>query len=227
MCGRFALVHWTALADVFGLDEVAPEPPRYNLAPTQSVAVITNEARRRLDRAVWGLIPSWAKDRSVGARMINARAETLAEKPSFKTAFQRRRCLVLADGFYEWRRIGRTRQPILFRCDDEVPFAFAGLFERWKSPDGAAILSCTIVTTTANDLVAPLHDRMPVIVAPTDYDRWLAPTPQPPDALRGLLVPYPSEAMRALEVSPYVNDVRHEGAACWEPAGPTLFSTTD
>lgn len=225
MCGRFTLwVDPRQLTEVFpwlSLPEGAAAglQPRYNIAPTQPVAVVPNDGRRRLDFFVWGLIPSWAKDPGIGNRMINARAETLAEKPSFRTAYRRRRCLILADGFYEWAaRPGQKRKtPMYLRMASGEPFAFAGLWERWHSPYGDEVLSCTIVTTTPNELIRPLQNRMPVILPEAAYDAWLDPSEQHPEALAGLLQPYPAEQMQAYEVSTAVNSPANDTLACVEP----------
>ncbi|MCJ7700742.1 MAG: SOS response-associated peptidase, partial [Anaerolineales bacterium] len=180
MCGRFTLT-----VDPADLQEAfywvnfgnASLSPRYNIAPTQGVAVVTNNGENKLDFFTWGLVPFWAKDPSIGNRMINARAETLAEKPSFRNAFKRRRCLILADGFYEWKKIpdNKTKIPTYIRLKDGKPFAFAGLWENWHSPDGSQILSTTIITTQPNDLVKPIHNRMPVILPEDSYQAWLTP----------------------------------------------------
>ena len=180
--------------------------PRYNIAPTQNVSVVLSESPSQLSVAQWGLIPSWAKDPSIGAKMINARAETLPEKPSFRTAFKKRRCLVLADGFYEWRKEadGKTKTPLLIRLTDGEPFAFAGLYEFWKSPEGQNIRTCTIVTCEPNELMKPIHNRMPVILPRELESDWLeAGTPAP--ALMSMLMPYPPEGMQSYAVSRLVN----------------------
>ena len=153
----------------------------------------------------WGLVPSWADDPKIGNRMINARAETAADKPSFRTAMRRRRCLIVADGFYEWQTIGKRRQPMYIHMRDGRPFAFAGLWESWEGADHSALESCTILTTSANDLVRPIHDRMPVIIAPADYARWLDPAVQQAEPILPLLRPYPAEEMEAYAVSTRVN----------------------
>lgn len=189
--------------------------PRYNVSPTQNVAAVRMAAdgRRTLDLLRWGLIPSWADDPAIGARMINARAETVAEKPSFRTALSRRRCLLPADGFYEWRKIGRQKQPCLFSLADGGLFAFAGLWETWRRGE-QTIESCTLITTEANDVVRPCHDRMPVILAPADYGLWLDPalTQSPP--LLSLLRPFPADAMTMREADVWVNSPTHEGPRC-------------
>jgi len=167
---------------------------------------------------VWGLIPSWAKDPSIGNRMINARSETLAEKPSFKAAYKRRRCLVLADGFYEWRKNpDKSKTPMYVQLESRDPFAFAGLWESWHSPDGDHVLSCTIITTQPNDFVRKIHNRMPVILPRRAYEQWLDPDEQKPDRLQPLLAPYPAEEMTAYPVSTTVNNPRNETPECIEP----------
>ena len=223
MCGRFTLrAPASVVAEEFALFDVAPFEPRFNVAPTQPVAAVrrldVEEPRRELAWLRWGLIPAWATDAAIGGRMINARAETAAERPAFRAALRRRRCLVLADGFYEWQKTGRGKQPYFLRMGDDRPFGFAGLWESWEGPDHAAIESCTILTTEANELVRPIHDRMPVIVAPPDYERWLDPGVQSADAVRPLLCPYPSEAMTAYPVGPRVNSPAHDDPGCIQPA---------
>ena len=208
MCGRFTLTQPAHVAAKFGLDNFAPvEPefytPRFNVAPTQRIVVIpTSDLQREARRMRWGLIPSWAKDASIGARLINARAESIESKPAFRGAFKQRRCLIPADGFYEWQQTPRGRQPYRIVLTSGELFAFAGLWERWKDPAGEAVESCCIITCEPNALTAPFHDRMPVIIAPEDYETWLTGTPE--QALR-LLRPYPAEQMRAYPVSAKVN----------------------
>jgi putative SOS response-associated peptidase YedK len=225
MCGRFTL-HTAPglLAELFDLPAEPYLAPRYNIAPTQPVAIVRTQgadAAREWALVHWGLIPSWSKDPSIGARLINARAETVEEKPSFRAAFRRRRCLIPTDGFYEWQRVGKAKQPYYITLEEGAPFAFAGLWETWVGPDGSALDSCTIVTTEANALMEPLHTRMPVIVDPEDYGLWLgrgAETPK--DELGGLvdlLRPYPPERMAARTVSKYVNSPFNEGAECIAP----------
>ncbi|MBI3363071.1 MAG: SOS response-associated peptidase [Chloroflexi bacterium] len=179
MCGRFTLtVDPAALQAAFpGIAVPADLPPRYNVAPTQPVAVVANNGQNKVEFFRWGLIPSWAKDISIGSRLINARAETLAEKPSFRAAFKKRRCLILADGFYEWRQDAgnKAKTPMVIRLKSGEPFAFAGLWELWRSADDDTILSCTIVTTEPNSLMEKIHNRMPVILKPEDYTLWLDP----------------------------------------------------
>lgn len=221
MCGRFTLT-----ADPRQIREAFPGvtvpegiSPRYNIAPTQPVAVISNENRSQLDFFLWGLIPSWSKDPSIGNRLINARAETLAEKPAFRAAFRRRRCLVLSDGFYEWRQEPgrRTKTPMYIRMESGKPFAFAGLWELWYSPDGSKILSCTIITTEPNTLLESIHNRMPVVLPESAYDLWLAPEEQDPARLQELLQPYPADKMTAYSVSTLVNSPGNESRECILP----------
>jgi putative SOS response-associated peptidase YedK len=211
------------VAEHFGLLDVEPLQPRFNIAPTQAVAAVrrvpeSSEPARQLVLLRWGLVPSWAKDPKIGNSLINARAESVAAKPAFRTAFRRRRCLVVADGFYEWQRTGTKKQPYFIRLADDRPFAFAGLWEFWEGPDHSALESCTLITTSANELMAPIHDRMPVILSPDDYDRWLDPAIQKPDQLQPLLRPYPSGEMLAYPVSTHVNNPRNEDAECIAPA---------
>jgi putative SOS response-associated peptidase YedK len=210
MCGRFTLtVDADSIQTHFPWLDFVPQQiaPRYNIAPTQPIAVVPNDGRNAVDHFVWGLIPFWAKDPSIGSKMINARGETLAEKNSFKNAYKRRRCLVLADGFYEWGVVTgqKTKQPYYFRLEDGAPFAFAGLWEEWNSPEGSQLKSATIITTDPNPLVRQVHVRMPVILHPQDYPLWLSPEEQTPGALQHLLTAYPAEEMIAFPVSTSVN----------------------
>ncbi|MBD2100164.1 SOS response-associated peptidase [Leptolyngbya sp. FACHB-261] len=221
MCGRFSQTRSAAIvAEAFQLAEVPPLDPRYNIAPTQPVAVIrctAEQPQRQLQQLRWGLIPSWAKDASIGSKLINARAETVAEKPSFRSAFSQRRCLVLADGFYEWQRLERGKQPFYIRVGEGEPFAFAGLWERWRGPDGE-VESCTLLTTEPNELMRPIHDRMPVILQPQDYDLWLDPSVREPAQVQPLLHPYPAEAMTAYTVSKQVNSPANDSPECIKSA---------
>jgi putative SOS response-associated peptidase YedK len=220
MCGRFTLTtDPDRLAEHFSFRAAnVSYSPRYNIAPSQSVlTIIDDEGEHRAGFLRWGLIPSWAKDASIGNRMINARAETVAEKPSFRRALQKRRCLVLADGFYEWRKEGRTKTPMFITLKSREPFAFAGLWETWKPPTGDPVHSCTIITTSPNSLMATIHDRMPVILPHTAESLWLDRTVTDPQALLPLLTPYAPELMEAYAVSPLVNSPRNDNAACIEP----------
>ena len=221
MCGRFTLTSPAeVVAELFELTQVPELPPRYNICPTRNVAAIRRGAdggARELAELRWGLIPPWAKDTKIGARMINARAETLSEKPSFRSAFKRRRCLVVADGFYEWKKSERGKQPYYIRMNDGRPIAFAGLWERWKAPSGITVESCTIITTEPNALMADLHNRMPVILSPPVYSQWLDPTMKDPTQLRDLLAPYEPNDMQADPVSTLVNSPSNDSPECVQP----------
>jgi putative SOS response-associated peptidase YedK len=214
MCGRFTLtVDPADLQDLFGLSEPAPAAlkPRYNIAPTQPVAVIPNQEPRKLELFQWGLIPAWAKDPKIGNSLINARAETVAEKPAFRAAFKRRRCLILADGFFEWKKEGKAKTPMHIQMKGGQPFAFAGLWEVWSAPDGSTVPTCTILTTTANELVQSIHDRMPVILPPEAFGIWLTPGELAASEGLALLKPFAADAMTARAVSTLVNNPRREG----------------
>jgi putative SOS response-associated peptidase YedK len=224
MCGRYTLIaDRRAVAGLLGLDDVPELFPRYNVAPTQPVLVgrLGQDGQREAVLLRWGLVPSWSKD---GKKpLLNARAETVADRPAFRSAFRRRRCLVPADGYYEWRQLPTGKQPFLFRRPDGAPFAIAGLWEAWTAPDGSAVQTCALLTTEANAVVRPVHDRMPVLVAVSDFDRWLSLAADPADLLT-LLRPAPDEALTATPVSAFVNSARHEGPRCVEPPdGPSLF----
>ena len=226
MCGRFTLTvdpgqlqdafPWAAIPDDFS--------PRFNIAPTQPVAVIPNDRQERMDFYVWGLIPSWAKDPEIGNRMINARAETLAEKPAFRSAFKRRRCLILADGFYEWQAEEgkKTKTPMYIQLASKKPFAFAGLWEIWNGSDGSEIRSCTIITTQPNQMMAKIHNRMPVILDPKEYPLWLSPEEKESGSLAALLQPYPAAEMSAYPVSRLVNSPSNDQPECILPAAPNI-----
>ncbi len=222
MCGRFTLtVDPDDLQTAFPWAAIPKNiTPRFNIAPSQPIAVIVNNSDPRLDFFTWGLIPSWAKDPSIGSRLINARAETLSEKPSFRTAFQRRRCLIPADGFYEWQPIpeSRSKVPYYIQLKHRRPFAFAGLWDLWRSPDGSEIYSCAIITTTPNELMQTIHARMPAILAPGDYTQWLDGRDAPPETLSQLLRPYPADEMIAYAVSNQVNSPQNDAPACIQPA---------
>lgn len=207
------------VAKAFDLPDVPELFPRYNIAPTQGVPIVRlgEDERRHLTMVHWGLIPGWADDPKIGNRMINARGDTVATKPSFRQAFKKRRCLVVADGFYEWQQTGGPRkQPYYIRLKNDGPFAFAGLWERW-SKGGTPIESCTIITTEPNELMAELHDRMPVILRPGAYGVWLDPAVQEPERLQPLLCPYPAGEMVAHPVSTVVNNPRNEQVECVAP----------
>ena len=226
MCGRFTLrTPVRRVAEIFDLPDTLELLPHYNIAPTQQVPVVRanpDSGRRELVLLHWGLIPPWADDPSIGNRMINARAETLSTKRAFRDAFRSRRCLVVSDGFYEWRRRGRKKQPYYITRSGGEPLALAGLWERW-SRDDARIESCTIVTTDANDLVRPLHDRMPLVIEPRDFDLWLDPQITDPQRLESLLKPFPADELTLHPVGARVNDPRHDSPDCIqsvEPAEP-------
>jgi putative SOS response-associated peptidase YedK len=218
MCGRYTLLASPeALREEFGLAEVPDLSPRYNIAPTQQLAAVRRVAgqeRRELVLLRWGLIPPWASDCSAGNRLLNARAETVADKPSFGPALRCRRCLVLADGFFEWQSLKGKKQPYYFRLRDGRPFAFAGLWERWSRGEHGPVESCTLITTEANDLVRPLHERMPVILPPDAWEVWLDPAVQLPERLQPLLRPYRAEEMVAYPVSMRVNSPHNDDARC-------------
>jgi putative SOS response-associated peptidase YedK len=218
MCGRFTLrAPASVVAEQFALFEVPPFAPRFNIAPSQPVPVVRLARGRELVWLRWGLIPAWAKDPAIGNRLINARAETVAEKPAFRAALRRRRCLVAADGFYEWQRTGKRKQPYFIRLRDDRPFAFAGLWESWEAPDSSQIESCTLLTTEPNELMRPIHDRMPVILPADGYRVWLDPAMEKPERLLPLFRPYPAEEMTAEPVSTFVNSPAHEGPECIAP----------
>jgi putative SOS response-associated peptidase YedK len=194
--------------------------PRFNIAPTQPVLAIPNDGENKADFFVWGLIPSWAKDPSIGSRLINARGETLAEKPSFRGSYKYKRCLILADGFYEWKAQPGTKVkvPHFIHLKNRQPFAFAGLWDEWNSPDGSQVRSCTIVTIEPNELMAPIHNRMPVILPHDAYAQWIDPAVRTPDSLGALIKPYPAEEMAAYPVSTLVNNPKNDLAECVVPA---------
>lgn len=221
MCGRFTLFEAEkVLSKEFAVSGIPLLSPRYNIAPSQAVATVRAApvgTGRELVLLRWGLIPSWSSDPAIGNRLINARAETAREKPSFRDAFRRHRCLIPASGFYEWQRRERVKQPYFVRMRDERLFAFAGLWDRWESPDKVVIETCTILTTTANAVLAPIHGRMPVILSPTEYARWLDPALQETDSLGPLLVPFPPEEMLAFPVSPRVNAPSVDDEKCMAP----------
>ena len=212
MCGRFTLATPAdQIAAQFQLVAVPELAPRYNIAPTQQVAAVrAAEAGRELVLLRWGLVPTWAKDLSMGAKLINARAETAAEKPSFRSAMRQRRCIIPADGFYEWQAQAGGKQPFYIRLAHGGSFGLAGLWEHWKSPERAWIETCTILTTAANALMQPLHDRMPVILPPEAYALWLDPALHDPAPLQALLGPYPANLMVAAPVSKAVNKVAND-----------------
>jgi putative SOS response-associated peptidase YedK len=192
--------------------------PSFNIAPTQQVAIIIHDHDRQLVAVRWGLVPYWSESLATGNKLINARAETLDKKAAFREAFQRRRCLVVADGFYEWQKTGATRQPILIRLKNGSGFGFAGLYENWISPAGENIRTCTIITTEPNEIMAPIHDRMPAIILKDDEERWLDPGLDDPSPLLQLLRPYPAEEMETRHVSTLVNSPANDSPDCIAPA---------
>ena len=222
MCGRYTLSSPADLvADLFEINDDFALIARYNIAPTQETAVVRvteNGSKRRLDQLRWGLIPAWAKDPSIGNRMINARAEGVAEKPSFRNSFKRQRCLVIADGFYEWQKRPEGKQPFYFQLKTRQPFALAGLWENWTKDERGPLETFTIITTEPNDLVASVHQRMPVILKPENYQQWLDPNFSERQSLEGLLRSYPSDEMESLPVSTWVNSPAHDDPRCIIPA---------
>lgn len=225
MCGRFTLaLSPEELAQLMALDAALDLElglrPRFNIAPGQDIlaAVQDGPDEPREARAFrWGLVPAWADDPAVGYQMINARAETAEAKPAFREAYKRRRCLVPADGFYEWQRAGARKQPWVFHVLDEPGFCMAGLWETWRPPEGDPLHTCTLLTTAANDLLRPIHERMPVILRREDYERWLTAQPDAAAGLRDLLRPFPAESMTAWPVSELVNSPRNDVPECVEP----------
>lgn len=214
MCGRFTQRQPAArLRKEFRVEEVPEVEARYNIAPTQNIlGVRQTPDAREITHFKWGLIPSWAKDSSIGSKLINARSETVTEKPSFREAFRRRRCIIPADGFYEWRRAAGGKQPFFFHMRDDRPFGFAGLWERWEGEDGQVIDSCAILTTVANDVLRPIHDRMPVILSPEDYVLWLDGDVRKGSLREELLRPFPASEMEGYPVSVLINSPRNQGA---------------
>ena len=214
MCGRFTLtVNPADLQDTFSnYNFPARFAPRFNIAPSQPVLAIPNDGNFTADFFVWGLIPMWAKDPSIGSRMINARGETLAEKPSFRGSYRHKRCLIIADGFYEWKAFGdrKNKTPYFIHMKDRQPFAMAGLWDSWESADGSSIKTCTIITTGPNELMEMIHNRMPVILHPRDHAKWLDAAPQTPENLQPLLKPFSADAMSAYPVSTLVNKATND-----------------
>ncbi len=222
MCGRFTLTVNPAEAQETFTEYTFPQnfAPRFNIAPSQPILVIPNDDQNAADFFIWGLIPMWAKDPSIGNRLINARAETLEEKPAFRGSLKYKRCLILADGFYEWKGApGRkTKTPFFIHMKDRKPFAFAGLWDSWNGPDGSQVKSCAIITTVPNELMAIIHNRMPAILHPRDYAKWLDPSPQTPDQLKPLIKPFPAEMMNAYPVSALVNTPANDTPELVHPA---------
>lgn len=221
MCGRFTLrTPANLIIEQFGARLESDSPtrwkPRYNVAPTQECPVLRGPDRQ-LDKLRWGLVPFWAQDLRAGARMINARSETVATKPAFRSAFKTRRCLVPADGYFEWIRVGKKKQPYWIRMKDQRPFLMAGLWESWRpkgDTEAEPVETFTVLTTSSNELTQEIHDRMPVILYPNDYDRWLDPKLQNAEELQHLFEPHDSSAMRLDPVNDRVNSVRNDDEAC-------------
>jgi putative SOS response-associated peptidase YedK len=224
VCGRYKLSRRKQIVEEY-FDATSDEPdwsPRYNVAPTQPVAVIRQNPKepvRELSLMRWGLIPSWAKDASGAARMINARSETASTKPAFRDAMKSRRCLIPADGFYEWAPTGKPKKPFCFEIGERELFAFAGLWDRWKDPSGNWIKTCSILTATANTVPAPVHDRMPVILDPDSYELWLDPGMTNVAAASDLLKPFDARLMRCYPVSTRINHVANDDEQCCQPVG--------
>jgi putative SOS response-associated peptidase YedK len=218
MCGRYTLAKGDQILEVVQnitlKVDLAAEAARWNIAPSQEILILADHHGPTLEKARWGLIPHWAKDASIGNRMINARAETLRDKPAFRVALAKRRCAIPADGFYEWRKNAdakKTKTPMYIRLKTHDLFAFAGLWETWRDPDGADVTSCTIITTRSNGLLAPIHDRMPVMLMPENVTRWLAARDEEVD---GFLRPFDAAAMEMHAVSNLVNNPRHDARDC-------------
>lgn len=215
MCGRFTLTaSIDQILDRFDIQAFLDEEnylPSFNIAPSQLVlAVINDGTSNRMGFLKWGLIPPWAKDMSIGHKMINARAETLTEKPSFQKPFQKKRCLIIADSFYEWKRNDdKTKTPMRIKLKDDNLFAMAGLWDKWKSPEGQTVFSCSVITTAPNELMKDIHDRMPVILKPEDEHTWLDPSIMDPNFLKRFLGPFDKEQMEAYEVSSLVNSPKN------------------
>ena len=227
MCGRFTLkTDIDTVARVFGVTPTVQVPPRYNIAPTQEVVSILRNGTAHLDMLRWGLIPSWAKDESIGSRMINARAETLAEKASFKGLLRSKRCLVVADGFYEWKKDNGSKTPMYIALKNGEPFAFAGLWDIWKNPDGQQLRTCTIITTEPNELIRPIHNRMPAILRPEDEEQWLDVSHTLFSKARSLLKPYPAELMNSHDVSAIVNSAKYDNPDCVQPVSDDPMPNT-
>lgn len=222
MCGRFTLAveNGELEAEFPGVEFPSTFSPRYNIAPSQPVLVIPNDGSAKTNFMLWGLIPSWAKDDSIGNKLINARAETLSEKPAFRSSYKYKRCLILADGFYEWKVMpgSKTKIPHYVQLERGRPFSFAGLWSEWRAADGSSVRTCAIITTTPNELMASIHSRMPAILAPQDRAPWLDAAPKSPRELEGLIRPYPSDRMRAYTVSTLVNSPSVDRAECILPA---------
>ena len=222
MCGRFTLAAESSeLEEEFkGIEFPSQFAPRFNIAPSQPVLAICNDGKQAADFLLWGLVPSWAKDLSIGARLINARGETLAEKPAFRGAYKHKRCLIPADGFYEWKAQPATKAklPHFIQLKTRKAFAFAGLWDEWRATDGSVLRTCAIITTSPNELMAPIHNRMPVILHAGDFAEWLDKAPRSADSLQHLIGPFPAGMMQAYPVSTLVNSPANDTAQCILPA---------
>jgi len=226
MCGRYRLGRGReAFVKYFGTDADDLEwSPRFNIAPMQNVPTVRQhgtEPKRSLSSMRWGLIPRWAADASIGAKLINARSETVAEKPSFRACLRERRCLIPADGFYEWKREPKSKQPYCFTLTDDSPFAFAGIWDRWRGGDGKTLETCSILTTGPNSLVSDIHDRMPVILSPDEYDLWLDPGFKNVEGIVEMMRPFSASAMKKYPVNARVNDAANDDAECGEAVEST------
>jgi putative SOS response-associated peptidase YedK len=230
MCGRFTLLTLGQFTDLFPWIRMPANPvaARYNIAPSQEIAVVPNDGKNQIDFFRWGLVPFWAKDPSIGNKMINARMETLAQRSAYRAALRSRRCLIPADGFYEWKRAaGGAKIPMRIRLKSRQPFAFAGLWEKWRDGDGAELRSCTVITAPANDLVRPIHDRMPVILRPERYRQWIEPGDRDAQEMLPILSAYPASEMEAYPVSAVVNNPKSDGPECAEPVEATPRSKSE
>lgn len=217
MCGRFTLTEdWAFMLEYFGITETAYEQPaRYNIAPGQEIAaVISDGEKRRIGPLKWGLVPSWAKDEKIGYMMINARAETLLEKPAYNQLIYRKRCLIPADSFYEWKKTGNMKQPMRILLKSRKVFAFAGLYDTWMRPDGGKLHTCTIITTASNELMEDIHARMPVILDEAGEEKWLSRRLRTSTEVLSVLKPYPADDMRFYPVSTTVGNVNNDSREC-------------
>lgn len=229
MCARYTLsTPPDALAGLFDLDLLIDILPRYNIAPTQNVLAVRPSAAgsREFVQLRWGLVPSWANDLSIGQKLLNARSETVGEKPAFRDAVRKRRCLIPADGFYEWKTLNKKKLPYHIHRPDRAPFAFAGIWEHWEAPDGKPVETCTILTTDANESLKALHDRMPVILTRENYARWLDPETRDAKKLEDLFAPLPEAALTMNPVTPQVNNARFDDPVCIEPIAETPTAGT-
>ncbi|OGS42892.1 MAG: hypothetical protein A3K76_01050 [Euryarchaeota archaeon RBG_13_57_23] len=219
MCGRFAIAYTMGLFSRFGVKEDAPEfVPRFNIAPTQSVPVIVRDGKRKAVMMNWGLVPFWAKDPKIGNRLINARAESVSTKPAFRGALKKRRCIVPTTGFYEWRREDKVKTPFYVHMKDNSFFGLAGMYDKWRRPDGSTLQTFTIITTTPNSVLEKIHNRMPVILKPEQEEDWLSNAELSAKALEGFFKPYPSRSMTAYEVSRTVNSPANDSPELILPA---------